>query len=190
MPKKKEIISDEILLDKKMLDLHDGVLLTPSQVSMLTGIGEDELKALRAADSSEPPAPLRSEKGTSVWYPLGEVRAVLQQRFRRFIDVGQTTPSFAAFTARATEGDTWPIVTTESGQPSDFFALRSADASSVPKRDIRWLTLKAFAEETIAWAQTLVPQMDARAHDDALRSAPEMCPRCGKPVHSGRCVRF
>ena len=190
MPKKKEIISDEILLDKKMLDLHDGVLLTPGQVTLLTGIGEDELKALRAANSSDPPAPIQSGKGASIWYPLGEVRAAMHKRFKRFLDVGQTTPSFSAFTARATDGDTWPIVTADSGQPYDFFSLRGGDASDAPKRDIRWLTLRAFTEETIAWARTLVPQMDARAHDDALPPPPEVCPKCGKPTHLGRCVRF
>ena len=81
MPRIKRYLADEYVLFR-LEDLSEEILLVPAQVSLLTGRGEDKLKADREAD--KPPPYVQHEEGGPHYYRVGDVRDYIRvlQSFR------------------------------------------------------------------------------------------------------------
>lgn len=96
MSKKRDRISDELLLAKGVWSLDPTLPLSPRQVGLITGLGIDQLKERRRTRPPKPPFPYRGDddkRGSAVWYPLGEALAYKRDRLPRSLPLDFEQPS-------------------------------------------------------------------------------------------------
>lgn len=96
MPKKRERISDELLISKGVWALDPSLPLSTRQVGLITGLGIDQLKERRRTRPPKPPYPYRGDddkRGSAVWYPLGEALAYKRERLPRSLPLDFEQPN-------------------------------------------------------------------------------------------------
>lgn len=96
MAKKRDRVSDELLLGKTVWALGPTLPLSTRQVAFITGLGIDQLKERRRMRPPKPPHPFRGDddkRGSAVWYPLGEALAYKRERLPRSLPLDFENPN-------------------------------------------------------------------------------------------------
>ncbi len=96
MAKKRDRISDELLISKDVWALDPSLPLSTRQVELITGLSMDQLKERRRTRPPKPPHPYRGDddkRGSAVWYPLGEALAYKRERLPRSLPLDFEHPN-------------------------------------------------------------------------------------------------
>lgn len=173
MPKKRERISDELLISKGVWALDPSLPLSTRQVGLITGLGIDQLKERRRTRPPKPPYPYRGDddkRGSAVWYPLGEALAYKRERLPRTLPLDFEQPNAPVIHRASAFDSPTPQL---SPMPADHARDQVGSVLEVLSR----LLVSAQAAQT---PQVARPRSRSRAALPAPTAPPTAAPR--KPV--------
>lgn len=138
--------------------LPDSTRLLPTQVIIVAGLTEAQLKERRRLDPPKPPHPLPREKGLpGLWYALGELRAYLASiREQAEVDAElgrrpfERKLRFSAWLGQSGIQTTWPCALIgQHGRPVDIFATIRDEVSMSRNDKVVWLNVEEFLAELL-----------------------------------------
>jgi hypothetical protein len=150
VPKRIPAVSNEMIL-LYGTGLDDLVPLLPSQVILLTGLSEDQLRDRKRMRPPLPPFPSQRKPGASVWYSIGSIREYLgwltkEQKFNK--EIGRRRGDFAAYPTfvdwlnTGKISDLWPMaIVGRQERPVDFWATVRGDVKMARSDTCEWMTL-------------------------------------------------
>jgi hypothetical protein len=174
MPKRLPAISDEVLRREAHM-LTDDARLLPTQVIILTGLSDGQLKERRRLTPPKAPLPEPREGGhAGVWYSMGTIRAYLAaQRERAEIDVElhrrdriERELRFSAWLGTPNRNTMWPFALVgPHKRPVDVWATIRGEIAMGRGDKIQPMSMQEYLE---AHQAALAAEVRAADHAEAL----------------------
>lgn len=172
MPKRLPAITDEVLRREAHM-LTDDAMLLPTQVIILTGLSDGQLKERRRLTPPKPPLPEPREGGhAGVWYSMGAIRAYLAERKEEAEinaelnkrDRVERELRFSAWLGTPNIATLWPFaVVGPHKRPVDIWATIRGEVAMGRADPIRWLSISEYLEARLKAAVA-----EQRAEDRAV----------------------
>jgi hypothetical protein len=167
--------------------MPDSTRLLPTQVIIVAGLTETQLKDRRRFDPPKPPHPLPREKGhPGLWYDLGGLRAYLdsvKEQAEVDAELGRNPFEhklhFSAWVGTANIKTRWPFAMVGPGptkRPVDLWATIRGEVAMGRSDPIRWLTLSEYLDARLRAAVSEQRDEDRKA---AVGTATKRVKRAG-----------